>query len=248
MLPPADLELLEPTFAAAAGAALLAGALRGFSGFGSALVLAPSLSALYGPAVGVPAALLIELALSVPFVPPALRLADRRRVGLLCAAATLTIPVGAWLLAVVDERALRWAISAVAILAVVVIGSGWRYHGPPHTAATASAGIVSGVLTGSTGMSGPPVLFLELSGREPVARVRANFIVYFAWVGAVALVAFAVSGALSAMALAVTGALVVPYVAAAFAGARLFRRTGEGGYRRLALAVLVAVALLSLPL
>ena len=58
---------------------MLAGVVRGFSGFGSALILSPSLSALYGPAVAVPVALLLELVLSGPFVPPAARLVDRRR-------------------------------------------------------------------------------------------------------------------------------------------------------------------------
>ena len=87
--------------------------MRGFSGFGSALILSPSLSALYGPEVAVPVALLLELVLSGPFVPPAARLVDRRRTALLCVAAAVMVPVGAYLLSVVDERALRWAICAL---------------------------------------------------------------------------------------------------------------------------------------
>src|SRR3954462_4110198 len=106
-------DVLSASFAAAVGAAVLAGAVRGFSGFGSALILSPSLSALYGPGVAVPVALLLELALVVPFVPPAMRFAARPRVALLCAAALLTVPVGARILTVVDEAALRWAICAV---------------------------------------------------------------------------------------------------------------------------------------
>ena len=67
----ASLDVLSATFAAAVGAALLAGVVRGFSGFGSALILSPSLSALYGPEVAVPVALLLEFVLAGPFVPPA---------------------------------------------------------------------------------------------------------------------------------------------------------------------------------
>jgi uncharacterized membrane protein YfcA len=244
----ADVDVLTTSFAAAVGAALLAGALRGFSGFGSALVLAPSLSALYSPATAVPVALLLELALSVPFVPPALRLVDGRRVGVLCAAALVTIPLGAWLLAVVDERPLRWAICAAVLAAVAIIGFGWRYHGRPHAAAAVATGALSGLLGGSTGLSGPPVLFLYLSGTDPVARMRASFIVFFAWVDVVALVAFAVGGTLGSMALALAGALLVPYVAAALVGARLFEGSSEAFYRRLAVAVLLSVAVVSLPL
>ena len=82
----ASVDVLSARFAAAVVAALLAGVVRGFSGFGSALILSPSLSALYGPAVAVPVALLLELVLSGPFVPPAARLVDRRRTLLLCVA------------------------------------------------------------------------------------------------------------------------------------------------------------------
>ena len=113
--------------------------------------------------------------------------------------------------------------------------------------ATVATGALSGLLGGSTGLSGPPVLFLYLSGAEPVARMRASFIVFFAWVDVVALTAFAVSGALGGDALALAAALAAPYLLAALTGARVFEGTGEALYRRIALAVLVAVAVVSLP-
>jgi uncharacterized protein len=243
-----SLEVLSAAFAAAVGAALLAGTVRGFSGFGSALILSPLLSALYGPATAVPVALLLELALAVPFVPPALRLADRARVGLLCVAAALTVPIGAWLLVAVDEAALRWAICALVFTAVAILGFGWRHHGRPRPVATAATGALSGLLGGSTGLSGPPVIFYELSGNAPIPRVRANFMVFFAWIDVVALTAFAITGTLAGLPLLLSAALVVPYLAAAGAGARAFGLDREAFYRRLALAVLVCVAVVSLPL
>ncbi|HEX2105411.1 MAG TPA: sulfite exporter TauE/SafE family protein [Solirubrobacteraceae bacterium] len=244
----ASLDVLSAAFAAALGAALLAGTVRGFSGFGSALILSPLLSALYDPATAVPVALLLELALAVPFVPPALRLADRARVALLCVAAAITVPAGAWLLVAVDEEALRWAICALVLTAVGILGFGWRHHGRPRPAATAATGALSGLLGGSTGLSGPPVIFYELSGTAPIPRVRANFMVFFAWIDVVALVAFAITGTLAGLPLVLSAVLVIPYLAAAAAGARAFRRAGEAFYRRLALAVLVCVAVVSLPL
>jgi uncharacterized membrane protein YfcA len=243
----ASLEVLSATFAAAIGAALLAGVVRGFSGFGSALILSPSLAALYGPAVAVPVALLLEFALAGPFVPPALRVIDRGRTGLLCVAATVTVPVGAYLLSVVDERALRWAICALVFVAVAILAFGWRYHGRPHAAATAATGGLSGLLGGSTGLSGPPVIFYELSGSAPIATMRASFMVFFAWVDVVALVSFAVTGTLAALPLLIAVALVVPYLAAAGVGAKLFGRASETFYRRLAVVILALVAIISLP-
>jgi uncharacterized membrane protein YfcA len=242
-----SVDVLSAGFAVAVLAAVVAGGVRGFSGFGSALVLSPALSALYGPETAVPVALLLELALAVPFVPPALRLIDRGRVALLCLAATAGIPLGAWVLVDVDGRVLRWLICAIVLVAVAMLAFGWRYHGRPRATVTAATGVLSGLLSGSTGMSGPPVMFLYLSSAEPAARMRASFMVYFAWVDIAALTAFAVAGALTGRALLVALALVAPYLLAATIGARFFGRASESFYRRLAVAVLLAVAVASLP-
>jgi len=239
---------MSATFAVAAGAAMLAGLVRGFSGFGSALVLSPSLAALYGPKVAVPVALVLELALAVPLVPRAWPLIDWRRIGLLCAAATVTVPVGARLLAIVDPLALRWAICALVFVAVALLAFGWSYEGRPHASATAATGALSGLLGGSTGLSGPPVIFYELAGTRPVASVRASFIVFFSWVDVVAIVVFTVGGALTSRVLLI-GLLLTPfYLAAALVGAGLFGRASPAFYRRLAIVVLACVAVASLPL
>ena len=106
------------------------------------------------------------------------------------------VPVGAYLLSVVDEQALRWAICALVFGAVAILGFGWRYHGRPSSAATAATGALSGLFGGATGMTGPPVIFYELAGSAPIERMRASFIIFFAWVDVIALVAFAVTGTL----------------------------------------------------
>src|SRR3954470_21086663 len=104
---------------------MLAGVVRGFWGFGSALVLSPSLAALYGPKVAGPVALVLELALAVPLVPRVRHLVDWGRVCLVCLAAPLTVPLGALLLAIVDPYALRWAICALVFVAVALMLFGW---------------------------------------------------------------------------------------------------------------------------
>ena len=242
------LDVLSASFAAAVGAAVLAGPVRGFSGFGSGLVLSPSLAALYGPAVADPVALLLEFWLAGPFVPPALRLVDRRRTALICVAAAVMVPVGAYALTVIDGRTLRWIICGLVFVAVAILGFGWRYHGRPHAAATAAIGALSGLLGGATGLSGPPMIFYELAGSAPIERMRASFIIFFSWVDLVALVSFALNGTLAARPLLLTAALIAPYLAAAAVGARLFGRASETFYRRLAVGILAAVAVVSLPL
>lgn len=238
-----------PTLSVSVGVAmaLAAGLLRGFSGFGSALVLAPTLSALYGPAVGVPAAVLLELAFAIPFVFNAARLADWRGILLLGAAATVTIPIGGWLLIVVDPRVIRWILSAVVLGASLVLVGGFRYHRAPDSAGTAAVGALSGLLNGAGGLSGPPVVFFYLAGHQSVARTRASLIVFFAWIDSITLLMFAANGVLTTRTAVIALPLVVPFLVAATTGAVIMSRTGGTYYRHVAVAALAVVAVGSAP-
>ena len=228
------------------GAALLAGFVRGFSGFGSAMILTPALSVLYGPAVAVPIALTLELLVTVPLLPGSVRLVEWRRIALLCLAAFVAVPFGAWLLLSLPPLPMRFAISAVILGFVAILAFGWRYHGRPSVAATLATGAASGLLNGASGMAGPPVVFYFLSGRAAAPQMRASFIVYFALVDAVAVGVMAVGGALDGGTLVRALWLTPVFLAAAWAGARAFRHAGEAFYRRAALAVLAAIAVASL--
>jgi uncharacterized membrane protein YfcA len=228
------------------GAALVAGLVRGFSGFGSAMILTPALSALYGPAIAVPIGLALELLVTVPLLPGSVRLVEWRRIGILCLAAFAAVPLGVWLLLNLPPVVMRVAISAVILGFVAILAFGWRYHGRPSIVATLATGAASGVLNGASGMAGPPVVFYYLSGSAPAPEVRASLIVYFALVDAVSVAVLAVSGTMDAMTLLRALWLTPVFLAAAWLGARAFRHAGEAFYRRMALIVLAAIAVASL--
>ena len=57
----------DPRFLAAIAIAVVAGLVRGFAGFGSALVYMPLIAAVYGPRVAAPTLLLIDTICSLPF-------------------------------------------------------------------------------------------------------------------------------------------------------------------------------------
>lgn len=231
-----------------AAAVLLAGLIRGFAGFGSAMVMTPVLAALWTPAAAVPVTLLLELLVSAPLLPRAAPLVDWRRIGLLTAAAILAAPLGIWLLVGIDPGAMRWVISAIVLIAVAVLASGWRYSRRPGSGATLAAGGLSGVLNGLSGMGGPPIAFYYLSGPDGASAQRASFIVYFALVDAATVALFAAQGAFDGQALLRTAMLLPFLLLGAWIGARLFHRGGERAYRVVAFAVLVLIAIGSLVL
>ena len=63
---------------AAGLATAIAGLMRGYAGFGTAVILAPIYSVMWGPRAGVPIMLLMELIVSIQLLPKAFKDADQR--------------------------------------------------------------------------------------------------------------------------------------------------------------------------
>src|SRR5258708_3236912 len=82
----------------AIAAALAAGLLRGFSGFGSAMLMAPIFAILFGSADMVATVVAMELAISFHLFPAARRDCDWTVVAPMTIAACIAMPLGPWLL------------------------------------------------------------------------------------------------------------------------------------------------------
>jgi hypothetical protein len=239
-------DLLAISFLTAAAVAAIAGMVRGFAGFGAAMMMTPVFSALYGPESGVSLCLLLEIAVALPLLPRAAKYVDWRRIGLLMVAAVAGAPLGNLVMTEVPAEPMRWAISAIVLSAVGLLASGWRFNGQWRAPVTLGIGMISGFLNGLSGMAGPPIAFYYLAGNETVERVRANLTTYFIFVDAIALAVF-VSRGLVHWDTGVLGLCLAPAViAGGLLGERLFPLASEKFYRWLALCLLVAVALGSL--
>jgi uncharacterized membrane protein YfcA len=239
-------DLLALPFLTAAAISVFAGMVRGFSGFGAAMVMTPAFSALYGPAIGISLCLLLEIAVALPLLPRAVKYVDWHRIGLLLVAAVVGVPAGNLVLTEVAPEPMRWTISFIVLGAVALLASGWRFRGRPRPPTTLVAGGMSGFLNGLSGMAGPPIIFYYLAGDESAERVRANLTTYFIFVDLVTLVVFA-SRDLIGWHTGVLALWLVPTViAGGLLGQRLFPLASEKFYRRLALFLLVAVAIGSL--
>jgi uncharacterized membrane protein YfcA len=239
-------EFLTVSFLTAALVALIAGMVRGFAGFGAAMIMTPVFSALYGPAAGIPLCMLLEIAVALPLLPRVIQYVDWRRIGLLMVAAVVGAPLGNIVLTLAAPEPMRWAISAIVLTAVALLASGWRFHGQWRAPVTLGIGATSGFLNGLSGMAGPPIAFYYLAGNETATRVRANLTTYFIFVDLAALVVFLARG-LVEWDTGVLGLFLTPaVVAGGLLGEKLFPLASEAFYRRLALGLLVAVAIGSL--
>ncbi|MBI4183623.1 MAG: sulfite exporter TauE/SafE family protein [Proteobacteria bacterium] len=238
--------LIAAKLAAALAIAALAGLIRGFTGFGAPLLMAPVLAYLYGPAAAVPAIVLMELPTSVQLVPAAWRRADWPLVAAISGGAAVLTPFGAFLLVALDPALTRRLIGAVLVGFVAVLLAGWRYRGPRPLWASALVGAMSGLMKGATSFGGPPVLLYLLSGPEAAIRHRANLIMMIAVMNVFAIAAMALNGLVTVRVLALALVLLPALMGGVGVGARLFARAGEALFRRVALGLLLAVGILSL--
>lgn len=240
--------MADPRFAALLGISILSGAVRGFSGFGSALIYVPLASALYGPQVGAATFLLTDFVTGIVFALGVWRQAVWREVIPISLAAIFAAQFGTLILQYADPVALRWGMAALVLVIVVVLGSGWRYHGRPLLIVTIGVGLVAGVLGGAVQISGPPVVLFWLSSMASVATVRANFVVFFAVMAAALIVTYLWAGLLTAEVIALAVFAAPLHILAMFAGAKLFHFASEITYRRVAYVIITLAALVSMPL
>lgn len=239
-----DFTLLEGV--AVAAAAFVAGIMRGFSGFGSALIIVPVTAAVFGPGLAVPAAVAIHLVTSVQLLPEALRDVEWGRVAPLSVAGSLAVPVGAWILVTLDAESLRNAISILIIVFAIMLMRGWRYSGAINGWVMGGVGFVGGVVTGAATIGGPPVVAFLMAGPFRAAQNRAAIILYFVFIQSVAVAMYWIGGLWVWPIVGICVLVMPPLVVGTWIGQRLFANASEEGFRRIALSFLLAIGIATL--
>lgn len=230
------------------GAVCIAGLVRGFAGFGSAMIIMPVATSVLSPVEAVIFLVAAELLGPLPNLPAAWREGAPRDVGRLMIGAVIALPLGIWCLSLVDPTAFGWLISGIVLVLLVLLITGWRYGGALTRRLTVATGGLGGFMTGFSGIPGPPVIMLYMASRLPIAVIRANFLLYLLAIDLVLFPVLWVTG-LMVWPVFILGLLVgIPNVIANMIGARLFDPQAERLFRAVAYVVIAASAIIGLPL
>jgi uncharacterized protein len=227
-------------------AAFIAGIMRGFSGFGSALLIMPITAAVFGPRLAVPAVIAIHLITSVQLLPEALRDVEWGRVVPLSVAGSLAVPIGAWVLVTQESDTIRTAISILIIIFAILLMRGWRYTGTINGWVMGAVGLVGGFITGAVTLGGPPVVAFLMAGPFSAAQNRAAIILYFIFVQLVAMVVYWIGGLMAWPIVGVCILVMPPLMIGMWIGQRQFANASEEGFRRIALLFLLAIGIATL--
>ncbi|MBT5266061.1 MAG: sulfite exporter TauE/SafE family protein [Rhodospirillaceae bacterium] len=216
---------------------LLAGAVRGFTGFGAAMIFVPPVSVLLSPAVGVLLLFFVDGFITMPMVVGAARRCRWGEVLPIVAGASLTAPFGAMVLASADPGLLAKALAVIVLLAVGLLASGWRYTRALPKMAVVGVGATAGFTGTLASLYGPPIVLFWLGGTADASTVRANLITFFGLSMVISGASFWLSD-LFTWEVTIMGVWLIPvYGVALWFGAKGFGLASEKLYRYGALGV-----------
>ncbi|WP_210403180.1 sulfite exporter TauE/SafE family protein [Salinicola sp. MH3R3-1] len=223
----------------AIGLACFAGLVRGYCGFGFAMLLALGLTLFLPPIEAVPLALLLDLVTSAGLWRRAVRLADWRRLQRLLCGMVVATGVGVSLIATLPAAPMRIAVALLALAGASALllrreprpDMGEIESGPTGREAkgggwpSVMAGGVSGLCMTLASSGGPPLMLYLLHQRLPPVGLRATAILFFAASSSASLVGLGLAGELSRETLARAAWLLIPALIGNLLGQWVFERS-----------------------
>ena len=227
---------------------MAAGIVRGFSGFGSALIFVPIANIFLPPADVIAIIALVGLGGMAALLPRALKTAEIKDVSTLGLAAVITVPLGLCAMTQFDRDIVRWAVAAVATGMLAALVLGWRYHGTLNLIRMVCLGAVAGAIGGLTGLTGPVVILFYLANGSRAEIVRANTILFLSILDVVIVFNMFVGDLLSFDLVVLGVMLSIPYFVASRIGQALFDPKYEKTYRTMAYLVIALAVVTGLPI
>ena len=224
----------------------VAGIIRGYSGFGFAMVAVTSISLVLPPIHVVPLVLILEVLASIKLVPQVWKDIDWHSLRWLLAGSLLATPIGVYLLANVPAEPMRIAISLMVLVAAILLLYGWAWRRMPGRPLILTTGVTSGILNGAAAIGGPPVILFYLSSPAGVTVSRASIIAYFLGIDVMGLAMASIQGLTTSKTLLMTAVCLFPLYFGITIGSRMFIKTDKESFRHHVLILLIILSIAGL--
>jgi len=233
------------------GGAFLAGFIQGLSGFAYALIATTIWVWFVEPKILVPLVLSSSLVGQIATTHAVGSHISMARVSPFLIGALVGVPIGVSIFHMIDANTFRVATGVILIVycSVMLLIPGVHKVAIGGRASDTAVGVVSGVMGGLGGLSGPaPVIWCALRGWDKDVQ-RATFQPLFILVSVLTLLLYAVAGDITADILRML-AIVAPVVlVSSWLGTRVYRRLPEQAFRQtLLLLLLLSGVTLVLPM
>lgn len=233
-------------FAYASAVVLLAGLVRGFTGFGMSAIIVLALSMIFPPAQIVPMALIMEVAASARMLPPAWKDVDWPYSRALLVGGAIGVPLGVLLLVHLPVPVMRAGLSVFVLGMSALIWTGFRFEGRPGRRWGYGVGLFAGVANGAASFGGQPIALFLLSTPVKAASARATLIFMAIVSSGYGAGAAYINGLVDAQTAMRAAVFLIPMAIGIAFGEKRFHTSHPETYRRLALGLLMSLAIAGL--
>ncbi|MEM7243152.1 MAG: sulfite exporter TauE/SafE family protein [Pseudomonadota bacterium] len=229
-------------------AAFLAGLVRGFAGFGTAMIYLPVAGSYLDPVAALVSLMVMDFFGPLPNLPRAWKDARRDQlVKLLIGMLVVLIPAS-FILTAMSPEIFRYLVSLIALTLLVLLMLGVRYRGEFRNWMLYGTGGLGGFLGGVAGVPGPPVIMIYMASENPPAVIRAVNMLYLWFFDFAFAAIFLLRGLLSISAIGIGAVVTLPYLLGNVIGQRIFDPNKETLYRWVAYVIIAISALRGLPI
>ena len=223
--------------------AVFAGAyLKGYTGFGASMLWVTSLSLVLPPLEVVPMVLMFEVVTSIVLLPQIWKYIRWNSILTLLIGTWFATPVGIYGLSNLPADPIRVGLAIIVFIAAILILRGFALKREPGQTATVGVGLMAGVLNGSMGIVGPPVILFYFSSPIGAVAGRASIVAFFIGTDSVGSAMFACQGLLDAEVLWRTAFFLLVLVVGVALGNRGFLKTDVETFKKIALFVLMGLS------
>lgn len=239
----ADLLALPPAVAwLAVAACVVAGAIRGFAGFGLSALAMAMLAAFIPPVQLIPVFWFLEMSASLMLMRGGWADADRPAALLLILGAGMGLPIGLTISFAIDAEVSKAVALGLLIALAVAQLARLRVPALATRPGTLGTGVGAGIVTGLSGAGGMLVALYAMARDLPARTMRGTLNIMLLGAGAFGLVTFLVSGAMTAQAATRGAVLIVPTLVGVALGRALFTPRWEPYYKPVCLTLLIGLA------
>ena len=151
-----------------------AGMMQGLAGFGFSMVSIPILIMCIDSQLLIPIVIVHSLIINAFLFYKVRKCAELKRISPLIATAIIGIPIGTYLLLVIDPQAFKVFIGIFIVLFGIAYLMDFRKELKNEKLTFIPVGLISGILNGSITLSGPPVIFCFTNQGVKKRIFRAN--------------------------------------------------------------------------
>jgi uncharacterized membrane protein YfcA len=223
-----------------------ASVVRGFTGFGLALVAVPLIQFLMPVTDTAVFIAMINLVFSLLYYRRSSRVINGQPLGAMALWTGAGVAIGALVLKYINPAFIQLGWGILIVFIVFALYRGVDFHIRSDRTALTLSGLLGGLLSGATGITGPPVAVILSSIKTPKEKFNAIISVFILFAVSYALLFYLISGLVRKETLLLALCSVPALLAGLYTGDRLVARISQRTFTNIIYVVLVIMGLITL--